>query len=443
MSAVEAGDLIHGRFRLVERIGTGGMGTVFRAVDQTTSQPVALKILSGRDEVEVERARREARVLARLAHPSIVGYVDDGVTDSGDHYLAMQWVPGKTLAERLDTTGFTLRQAVAILRQTAQTLESAHRSGVLHRDIKPSNILLVEPDDRVVLIDFGIARIADTISSLTRTGLAIGTPGFMSPEQARGERDVTTATDVFALGCVFYTCATGHPAFSGSNAAAVLVKILLANPTPLELVVPEAPRELCNLVAQMLQKDVARRTPDCTAVLRALEAIPPIPHGPRRGGANLEAPTQLSTAHTDDARVHCMVMAAQGALDDVFDPPDDEERAALASSLAPFDAELGVCANGSLVVHVRGEPGATMQRAAQCALALRVRLPGWSIAISAERPDAAEAAEAGAGLLASTAISDLFGEARGVAIEPSSIPVLRGAIIERVDERVTLLGLRS
>lgn len=441
MSAVEIGDLIDGRFRLAAEIGVGGMGAVFRAIDDTTGRDVAIKVLTGHSAMELERARREARILAGLAHPGIVGYIADGLTTSGHPYVAMEWVPGTTLAARMSTTGFSLREAVEILRQTTQPLEAAHRAGVLHRDIKPSNILLSAPDDRVTLIDFGIARIAGIASSLTQTGLAIGTPGYMSPEQARGDREVTPATDVFALGCVFYACATGLPAFSGANAAAVLVKILLAVPAPFGRLVPEAPHALGLLVERMLEKDVARRLPDCAAVLHELEMVPAIDPGPRRGGSQLAKPTAASANVA--GVIHCTVLAAQGALDDVFDPPDEGIRDELRAIAQGHGGHLEICANGTVAIHVAGDERA-LHRAAACALAVRERLPEWSIALSSPGRDVTAVVEGGVTLLAETALADLFGEVRGVAVHESIAEALEPAfVIVRDGGRLALLAPRT
>jgi hypothetical protein len=418
---VNAGDIVDGRFRLVERVGAGGMGVVFRALDGRDGGVVALKLLEGRTPVEIERARREANALARLSHPAIVRHVADGVLADSQLYLAMEWVEGLTVADRIAAEGFTLREAVAIARRVADALASAHRAQVLHRDLKPSNILLAGGDPYAAkLIDFGIARVRDAVQALTRTGAAVGTPGYMSPEQARGEREVTPAADVFGLGCVLYECATGKPAFSGLAVAAVLAKILFADPAPLEAACPEAPAGLVELVARMLAKETSARFRDCDAVVSAIDALSPASDGPRRTSRRLTTDaTQVARA---PGALHCMVAAARGALDDVLEPPTPDQLVALVRAANAWDGRVEVLATGAVIAHLTGEAKDTSHRAAHVALAVRRILPGWSIVVSSVRPEVDAAAEDGTALLTQAAVAAIFGKQAvgAISVDPST-----------------------
>jgi hypothetical protein len=424
---LECGDIVDGRFRLVERIGAGGMGVVFRAIDQRDRGEVAVKLLSGRNAQDTERARREAAVLARLSHPAIVRHVADGVLDDGRLYLAMEWIEGATLGQRIGDAGLTLREAVGVARQIAHALASAHRSQVVHRDVKPSNILLANDDPtRATLIDFSIALAHDAAFALalTRPGSPIGTPGYMSPEQARGERELTLAADVFGLGCVLYESATATPAFSGTAAAAVMAKILLADPVALAARCPEAPRDLVALVARMLAKRVADRLPDCGAVVAAIDALGDIPDGPRRSSRWLTS--DATQVECEPGLVHCLVAAARGNADDTLAPPAPDERARLAEAARSHDAHLEILATGAVVMQITGARQDAAPRAAQLALAMRRILPGWTIVISSVSPALETVADRGTALLTSAALGAIFGgpAREGIQVDPATAALL-------------------
>ncbi|MGE5184322.1 MAG: serine/threonine-protein kinase [Acidobacteriota bacterium] len=403
-------ELIDGRFDVLEPVATGGMGVVFRGRDEQTGELVALKLLASEDAIHVARARREIEVLARLSHPAIVRHVANGVMPDGSPYVAMEWVDGMTVADRIVEPGFTLREALAMIRPLADALASAHRAEIVHRDLKPSNILLSGNDPaRPKLIDFGIARARDAVRSVTRTGATVGTPGYMSPEQARGERVLAPASDVFGLGCVLYECIAGKPAFSGKAAAAVMAKILFAEPAPLAAACPEAPREVLALVERMLDKHLGARLRDAAEVVAALDALAAVPEGPRRSSRRLtDDATQAPAAQL---AAHCMVGAARGSPDDVLEPPTPEQLAQLAHAADVWQGHLEVVATGGVVVHLAGEPADASQRAAHVALAMRRILAGWQVAISSPRGDVAAAVETGSALLAKAAIAAIFRKA--------------------------------
>ena len=417
--------MLDGRFRLVEKIGAGGMGVVFRALDEQAGAMVAVKVLEGRSKQEIERAHREAEVLARLSHPAIVRHVADGVLANGTLFLAMEWIDGVTLADRISSEGVTLREALAIVRRVADALASAHRAQVLHRDLKPSNILLVANDPSAAkLIDFGVARVSDSVQALTRTGAAIGTPGYMSPEQARGDRELTPAADVFGLGCVLYECLTASPAFTGTAAAAVMAKILLVDPSPVELACPEAPRALLELVARMLAKKLKDRLPDCGAVVTAIDALGAMPQGPRRSSRRLtDDATQLARPA---GTVHCIVSAARGNADDMLEPPTRTQTELLVSAIEPWKGQVEILATGAVLVHFVGTAKDASHRAALAGLAMRRILPGWTIAISSVCEQLDDAADQGTALLTQSALAAIFGQRtqEQIAIDPATADLL-------------------
>ena len=266
---------IAGRFVVESVAGVGGMGTVYRAHDEQTGQTVALKLIHASDKAHVtERFVREAELLAELRHPGIVAYLAHGVIETGEAYLAMEWLEGEVLSRRLARGALSLPESLTLLRRAAEALALAHERGVVHRDLKPSNLLLRDGRaERVALLDFGIARLTAVSQVMTRTGMVMGTPGYMAPEQARGERDVTRAADVFSLGCVLFECLTGQPPFAADHLMAVLARIFFDEPPKLRRVRPEMPEAVEALLEKMLAKSAADRLPDAAALLAALDDL--------------------------------------------------------------------------------------------------------------------------------------------------------------------------
>jgi hypothetical protein len=267
------------RFELLARVRRGGEGQVFRGRDLLTELPVAIKILH--DEAgPIERFEREVLLLTEFTHPGIVRYVAHS-TEGQYRYLVMEWVEGKTLSQILQQ-GLTLQESVDVTRRIAETLAVVHDQGMVHRDIKPSNIMFVGGDlAQVKLLDFGIARLVGK-QSFTRTGMVVGTPGYMAPEQVRGHRDVDASADVFALGCVLYACMCGQPPFTSQHKLATLASILFLDPIPVVQRCPEAPPALVTLVEHMLAKEPSARPANAGVVARELAALGPLPESPRR-----------------------------------------------------------------------------------------------------------------------------------------------------------------
>jgi hypothetical protein len=251
--------LLAGRYQLLEPIGQGGMGTVYRARDVTLNRPVAVKVLpAGKlaDPDAVARFRREATALARLSHPNIVQAHDSGA-DGERHFLVMELVEGRSLAAVLAAEGKVApTRAAGYAHQAARALHHAHRSGLIHRDVKPSNLLLM-PDGTVKLLDLGLARfLQDQVgdASLTRAGAGMGTPDYCAPEQCRNAHSAGPAADVYALGCTLYHLLAGRVPFPGSSLSEKVQAHEARDPTPLEDLCPEVPGGLALAVARLMAK---------------------------------------------------------------------------------------------------------------------------------------------------------------------------------------------
>jgi tetratricopeptide (TPR) repeat protein/predicted Ser/Thr protein kinase len=271
---LEPGQLIAERF-LVERLaGTGGMGVVYSAQDLATKSRVAVKVVGASGDQKWQRFAREARLLAEITHPAVVRYVAHGLTLTGAPFLAMEWLEGEDLAMRLGRSGLKVEETLTLMRRVCAGLSAAHDQGVVHRDLKPANLFLVEGrPEAVKLLDFGVARLLEAPRTLTRAGSALGTVGYMAPEQAMGVRDIDARADVFALGCVLFECLAGRPPFEGPHDIAVLAKVLREEVPRLRDVRPDAAESLDELVACLLAKDRGQRPRDARAVLAKLEKI--------------------------------------------------------------------------------------------------------------------------------------------------------------------------
>jgi len=246
-------------YRILEHLGGGGMGVVYRAEDTKLGREVALKFLPpewSRDPAARERFLREARAASALEDSRICTVHDIDETDDGRLFIAMAFYEGETLKKRLERGRLPVGTAIDIAIQVAEGLERAHSAEIVHRDIKPANLMLTGRDE-VVIVDFGLAKLAGELS-LTKSGSSLGTPHYMSPEQASGDR-VDERTDLWSLGVVLYEMLTGLRPFRGENNTAVARAILDDEPQPLGYLRPEAPAELGAIVAKALEKDTTRR----------------------------------------------------------------------------------------------------------------------------------------------------------------------------------------
>jgi hypothetical protein len=287
-SVVEPGRRCLGdRYELHQLIAAGGMGQVWRTQDLALQRPVAVKVLRSEytgDPTFVARFRAEAQHAASLSHPNIAAVFDYGEETAQDGtgetlaYLVMELVEGEPLSALVAREGpLGTETTLSLLRQTAFGLGEAHRAGMVHRDVKPGNIL-VRPDGSVKITDFGIAWSARSVA-LTRTGQVIGTPQYLSPEQAEG-RPATPASDVYALGLIGYECLTGHPAFEGDNPVTIALKQVRQDPEPLPA---DLPAEVRALIGRAVGKDAATRFADGAAFVAAIDDVQagrPLPVAP-------------------------------------------------------------------------------------------------------------------------------------------------------------------
>jgi len=392
-----AGSLIGGRFVIVSYAGSGGMGTVYRARDEQTGSTVALKLLRHGESPEVaERFAREARVLAELHHPGIVAYLAHGEAETGHDggypqtpghdggypqtpgapYLAMEWLDGEDLAQRLSRGPLPIAEALVLLRRAAEALAVAHARGLVHRDLKPSNLFLRGGQvERLSLLDFGIARRSTASQVVTGTGVIVGTPNYMAPEQVRGERTLLAAADVFSLGCVLFECITGEPPFHAEHVMAVLARILFEEPPRLHQVCPEAPEAVGALLSRMLAKDAESRFKNASTLLAALDALDEL--GPQA----LPSPSALG----GEPQLLSVLMAMPPATTVSGDTPvtlplDDRDL----QELEGYGAKIELLADGSLVATLLHTGAAAIDqatRAAQCAMRLKARWPEATIAL--------------------------------------------------------------
>ncbi|MFJ6053615.1 protein kinase [Streptomyces sp. NPDC092307] len=272
---MQAGTVLDGRYRLIQPIGAGGFGQVWKAHDPKVDRHVAVKILTGDGgpdhDRQVARFAREAAVAGGLSHPNIVTVHDFGsaLYDGRRHaYLVMQLLPGMSLSTILEAGQLPLSKAMYTAACVAEALEAAHEAGLTHRDIKPSNII-VRSSGEATVIDFGITRSSDARHDITTTGILIGTPAYMAPEALSGTFD--HRSDMYSLGCVLYEMVTGRRPFTGTSWLLVN-QHLNEEPAPLRTLRPDAPAELERFTGRLMAKDPAQR-PTSGEVWAALKEI--------------------------------------------------------------------------------------------------------------------------------------------------------------------------
>ena len=291
-----------GRYELVSRIAIGGMGEVWEATDHVIGRTVAIKILKDEymgDPGFLERFRAEARHAALVNHEGIASVFDYG-EENGSAYLVMELVPGEALSTILERDGaLSADKTLDIVAQTASALQAAHAAGLVHRDIKPGN-LLITPDGRVKITDFGIARIADQVP-LTATGQVMGTVQYLSPEQASGH-PASPATDTYSLGIVAYECLAGKRPFTGESQVAIAMAQINEQPPPLP---PTVPIPVQNLVMAMIAKKPGDRPSSAATVARAAQAL-------RRGDLNSAAIAVPAIANGGVADDATRILSASG-----------------------------------------------------------------------------------------------------------------------------------
>ena len=452
---------IDDRFVLEHEAASGGMGTVHRGRDLQTGATVAIKLMRKAGAEVQLRFDREARILRSLVHPAIVRYVAHGILDDGAPYLVMDWIDGALLDQRMDEPGLTVAETVAVGRRVAGALGHAHAAGVVHRDVKPSNLIAPTSDlSRLMVIDFGVARAMAAPGSLTETGAVVGTPAYMSPEQVRGERGVGPTTDVFALGCVLYSCLTGRVTFHGKRFLALRAKIIFWDPPPVRELAPEVPPELEELVMAMLSKSPARRPADGNAVLALLDALPPIagevPATPRP--RQRRAPRSEPRPDVAEAArlVSIVVVASPDSLEPTTvpepgavldDEPDEHLDRSLEDSLLGYGAAVDRLPDGTMIATLTDADSARAQArsAVRCAQTLRSRYPDALIGVATGDVRADEEADMIEDLvqqLAKDAMATMFSGVIDTQIPPGAI-LLDQRTSELVEPDVPLLRTRG
>jgi serine/threonine-protein kinase len=342
-----------GRYVIERELGRGGMATVYLARDLQHERPVAIKVLHPElaASLGAERFQREIRMAAKLQHPHILGVYDSGRV--GEYlWFSMPFVEGESLRDRLTREGqLTIPEAVRITREAALALDFAHRHGVVHRDIKPENILLI--DGQAMVADFGIARaLQGGDEALTQTGMSVGTPAYMSPEQASGEKNVDARTDVYSLGCVLYEMLAGEPPFAGPTAQAVIMRVMTENARSLSAVRSTVTPQLAATIVRAMAKSPADRFSTSAEFARALESaattssMPSVPASPRRPkwiaagiaavvlvviGAVAALTLRQKTAHAGVRRIAGLPFENAGRVEDEYfaDGMTDELRSRL------------------------------------------------------------------------------------------------------------------
>jgi serine/threonine protein kinase len=294
MSASLLGTTLSGRYRLEARIGSGGMSTVYRAVDETLQRNVAIKLMHREfrgDSDQLERFRREARAVAQLSHPHVVGVIDAG-EDEGRSYIVFEYVEGETLKERIRRQGrLPISESVAYSIEIARALGAAHARHIVHRDVKPQNVM-IDDEGSAKVTDFGIARTLDE-DGLTADGRVLGTTDYVSPEQALGH-DVNGQSDLYALGIVLYEMLTGEVPFKGDNQVAVAMKHVREELPDVRALRPEVSAALASVIDGATAKAPEDRYADDQELIADLEDVLAMETA-RAGGATGEATTVLRT----------------------------------------------------------------------------------------------------------------------------------------------------
>ena len=308
------GTTLNGRYRLEARIGSGGMSTVYRAMDETLQRLVAIKLMNrevATDSDQLERFRREARAVAQLSHPHIVGVIDAG-EDAGRPYIVFEYVEGETLKDRIRRCGrLEVTEAVAYGIEIARALGAAHARHIVHRDVKPQNVLIDE-EGRAKVTDFGIARTLDE-DGLTADGRVLGTTDYVSPEQALGQH-VTGQSDLYSLGIVLYEMLTGEVPFKGENQVAVAMKHVREDLPDVQARRPEISAALASVIDTATAKHVEDRYADDAELIADLEDVLAIETA-RAGSATGEVTSVLRTLPSNTrARVPFRIRHRVGAV---------------------------------------------------------------------------------------------------------------------------------
>jgi serine/threonine protein kinase len=280
---VEPGQVLDGKYRIVRLIGEGGMGAVFEGENVRISRRVAIKVLHGAalsNAETVQRFEREAQAAGRIGSDHILEILDLGTLPDGERYMVMEFLAGDTLSGRIKQAGrLEPKQIVELTRQALVGLGAAHAAGIVHRDLKPDNIFVLREKagirDYVKIIDFGISKFnaLGGDMSMTRTGAVMGTPYYMSPEQAKGSGQVDQRSDLYAIGVIMYEAATGSVPFNANTFNELLFKIVLSDPAPLAELVPNIHPGFAAVVARAMARDPAQRFGSAAEMMQALDSL--------------------------------------------------------------------------------------------------------------------------------------------------------------------------
>ncbi len=430
---MEAHTIIDERFEILSVASTGGMGSVYKSLDLSTGQNVALKLLH-ESSGDYLRFRREARALASIVHPHVVPFVSYGSRADGQPYIAMEWIEGESLTQRLAREGLSIPESISLARAVASALATAHEQGIVHRDLKPSNLMLPGCDvSAVKLVDFGTVRLADFQSTITRSGSILGTPGYMAPEQARGDEDVGPAADIFSMGCILFECLAGKPAFEGQRPIALLAKLLLEEAPLLSEVQPGLPDALASLVQRMLSKEPAKRPQDGQALFDALDLLDERDLTKKRLSMRPPGMAHAALVHSlTDAEQRLVAIVAVGSTNVSQTGPRPELQALVRRAIESRGARVEALADGTVLVVLasRGSPGDQAAEAARAALQVRLFLPRAPIALAMGRGESERRLPLGEALERVVALLAECNAPAAAASEPIVIDELARALIE-------------
>lgn len=432
------GDVVADRFEVLRAAGSGGMGVVYQARDRQGGGLVAIKALRDRSDEMAARFAQEVDILSRIEHPHVVGYVTHGATAQGTPFLVMPWLEGRDLQNVLRDGPLSVDAAMTIARAVASALAYLHGRGLVHRDLKPSNLFL--PDgrvDRVQLIDLGIARATVPARPLTFSGTLLGTPGFMAPEQARGDPELSPAVDVFALGCVLFECLTGRRLFDGAHVMAVLAKILLEEAPRLRELRPEVPDALDSLVQRMVSKDPARRPRDGAELARWLD-------DPRSAPPCDQPPSSLAIGAREQRVVSVLVVVLPDEASPVVYGPDGTLLEA--ASFGSLSRRLGVRVHAldarTAIVLAPPAVGPADQAAVLARFGRQVieDFPGASVALTTGSVLAAERLPIGAAIDRGVAIVRARAQGQGVRTDDATAALLASRFDVSTEDRWLVIG---
>ncbi|HEX4337506.1 MAG TPA: protein kinase [Polyangiaceae bacterium] len=385
MTSETPGRTLGGRFRIEREVGRGGAGVVYRAVDQETNEAVALKVVSGEAGVspqEEARLAREGDVLRSLSHPGIVRVVASGVLDdTGQPFLAMEWLEGEDLAARQARAPLTFAQCIELGVFVAQALEAAHDRGVVHRDVKPSNIFLCSEslggaeylDVHPKLVDFGVATSDDI--RVTRSGDLVGTPAYMAPEQARGDAPIDARCDIYSLGATLFELLTSRPPHVGPTPIATLARLVTTTPPRLRELRRNVPPLLDNLIHRMLASDVMDRPGSAQEVAETLQML--LRQSTSPSSLELAEPVMSSRLGSSASRLVTSIVAIG------FSSTSARDRAL--EMLRQRDADAVPLGHDSIVAHLGARFAVGTEASVAVELGRRLAKGGASVGVASGR----------------------------------------------------------